>query len=129
MLYRIDLPRDDNGLVKGVLEGLAKQFDNDRVKIDTKVFNPSRIVKLYGTVARKGDSISERPHRRTGVLAIPQTMVIVSREQLEAVGGEIAKEKAKVTAPRSTNLLLAGDRTGLLERAKLPAEDTTRHFG
>ena len=54
LLYRIDLPCDDGGLVKDLLNSLAKRFDNDRVKIDTNVFNPGRITKLYGTIARKG---------------------------------------------------------------------------
>jgi hypothetical protein len=61
LLYHIDLPCDDGGLVKAVLDALAARFDSHAVKIDTKVFNPARIVKLYGTVARKGDSIRERP--------------------------------------------------------------------
>src|SRR5262245_1397905 len=49
LLYRIDLPADDGGLVKGVLEALAGQFDGDGAEIDTTVFNPSRIAKVPGT--------------------------------------------------------------------------------
>jgi hypothetical protein len=67
LLYRIDLPTDDCGLVQRVLQKLACRFDSDAVKIDQKVFNPSRICKLYGTLARKGDHTPERPHRRSGI--------------------------------------------------------------
>ena len=51
LLYRIDLPAKDDGLIQRVLQALARQFDDDQVKIDQKVFNPARICKLYGTKA------------------------------------------------------------------------------
>ena len=47
----------------------AKRFKalGDRVaahfNTDTTIYNPSRIFKLYGTYARKGDNTKERPHR------------------------------------------------------------------
>lgn len=68
LLYRVELPSGDNELVKRCLQALARRFDDDRVKIDQKVFNPSRIWKLYGTVSRKGDSVVGRPHRLARVL-------------------------------------------------------------
>jgi hypothetical protein len=71
LLYRIDLPRDDGGLLKRVLQALAARFNSDRVKIDQAVFNPARICKLYGTQARKGGDIPERPHRLSRVLEVP----------------------------------------------------------
>jgi len=63
LLYRVDLPADDGGLVKSCLEALALRFGGDGVKVDTSNSNPARIWKLYGTVARKGDSTPDRPHR------------------------------------------------------------------
>lgn len=69
LLYRVDMPNDDASTktVKDLLRYLASKFDTDRAKIDTSVFNASRICKLYGTVSRKGDSTDERPHRRAGM--------------------------------------------------------------
>lgn len=66
LLYKIDLPNDDRTTtaVKKVLHVLAALFDDDAVKIDTSVFNASRISKVYGTMVRKGDDTGERPHRR-----------------------------------------------------------------
>ena len=123
LLYRIDLPGDDGGLVKGVLGALAKRFDNARVKIDTNVFNPGRIVKLYGTVARKGDSLRERPHRRTGVLSIPQNQEVVSRELLVKIGGEVpgavkAEAVQKPANVEQPNTLSAGMRADLVQSAR-----------
>jgi hypothetical protein len=71
LLYRIDLPPDDGEVVKRCLHALAARFDDARVSIDTAVFNPARIVKLYGTMARKGDSTPERPHRFSRLVEIP----------------------------------------------------------
>jgi hypothetical protein len=71
LLYRIELPADDGGLVERLLRALADRFDSDRVKIDRKVFNPARICKLPGTWARKGDDTPARPHRRARLLEVP----------------------------------------------------------
>ena len=54
LLYRVELPVDSD-LLKRCLEALALRFDDAAVKIDRTVFNPSRIVKLYGTLTQKGD--------------------------------------------------------------------------
>jgi hypothetical protein len=68
LLYPIDLPNDAaaTALVAGVLEGLAKRFDDTRVKIDPTMSNAARIIKVYGTVASKGDNTppAVEDHRR-----------------------------------------------------------------
>jgi len=46
LLYRIDLPANDAGLIAGVLTALACHFDDDLVKVYRKVANPARIWKL-----------------------------------------------------------------------------------
>lgn len=71
LLYKIDLPTDDGGVIKRCLEALALRFDDARVKVDQSVFNPARIWKLYGTVSRKGDSVPDRPHRLARILEMP----------------------------------------------------------
>jgi hypothetical protein len=71
LLYRIDLPADDGGLVQRVLQALAERFDDEFVKIDRVVYNPGRIVRVYGTRSCKGDDTPERPHRWTQVLEVP----------------------------------------------------------
>lgn len=44
-------------------------FSDDELKIDTTNFNPSRICKLYGTMARKGSNTEENPHRLSYLLS------------------------------------------------------------
>ncbi|MGE3109816.1 MAG: YfjI family protein [Phycisphaerales bacterium] len=86
VLYAIDLAVDEDGLVQRVLEALADRFDDDCVKIDRKVFNPARIWKAYGTVARKGDPTDDRPHRRAQIRQVPVDPVAVPIEMLTALG-------------------------------------------
>jgi hypothetical protein len=71
LLYRIDLPANDGGLVKKFLAALAFRFDDDKATVDQAVSNPSRIWKLYGTVSRKGDSLPDRPHRLARIIETP----------------------------------------------------------
>ncbi|CAA9448295.1 MAG: hypothetical protein AVDCRST_MAG28-1100 [uncultured Rubrobacteraceae bacterium] len=73
LLYRIDLPNDQEStdLVKNVLQALAFRFDDEKVKVDTSVYNAARISKVYGTMARKGDDVPGRPHRRSELLKVP----------------------------------------------------------
>ena len=54
--------------VQRLLKCLAAEFDNEFVKIDTSVFNASRITKVVGTVARKGLESEGRPYRMAVVL-------------------------------------------------------------
>jgi len=74
ILYRLpDLPntRENVGLIRSALLAIQHQFSsngNREVDIDVSVFNPARIWKVYGTTARKGDSIPSRPHRKSFLL-------------------------------------------------------------
>lgn len=72
LLYRVDLPNDSRAtdLIQRVLIGVAARCAPDDVDIDLTVYNPARICKLYGTMARKGDSTPDRPHRRSCILEI-----------------------------------------------------------
>lgn len=94
LLYRIDLPSDDRGLVKSALEALADRFDDDRVKIDRSVHNASRITKVAGTMARKGDDlrgvpgVEDRPHRRAALISAPADLVTVSGQLLETLAAD-----------------------------------------
>jgi hypothetical protein len=100
LLYRIDLPADDDGLARRILDALAVMFSDDAVSVDRSVFNPARIVKVIGTVARKGDDlrdipgIEDRPHRRSHLLDVPTTMATVAEAQLEAVAAPVGPTDA-----------------------------------
>jgi hypothetical protein len=72
LLYRIDLPNNQEALavVTGALTELDRRYSDDVVKVDITSANAARIWKAYGTVARKGDSIPGRPHRRSRIVEV-----------------------------------------------------------
>lgn len=72
--FPIDLlnTTDSTALVKSILEAADSQFTDEAVSIDTSVHNAARICRLYGTTARKGDSIPSRPHRQSELLLVPE---------------------------------------------------------
>lgn len=68
---RMDPGQDYNVLqIKATLAGLHKKFSNKAVGVDVVNYNPSRICKVYGTTARKGDHTPARPHRKSFIEAI-----------------------------------------------------------
>ena len=85
LLYRIDLAVEEKDLVKRVLEGLARLYDTSGVHVDQTVFNPARICKLYGTLVCKGANTTERPHRMSRLIEVPEHIEIVGRELLEEI--------------------------------------------
>jgi hypothetical protein len=63
------------------------------VEVDKTTFNAARICKLYGTVARKGSHLPERPHRLTRLLAGPENIEVVTLEMLHETVAAYAKPK------------------------------------
>ena len=55
LYFRVDLPPELAELLSDELARLDIEFSDDRVAVDRTVYNPSRITKVAGTVARKGD--------------------------------------------------------------------------
>jgi hypothetical protein len=95
--YRIDLPNDEasTALLKAVLQAAHEMFSDERVTIDAALFNPARIIKLYGSMARKGDSTTDRPHRSACVLSAAPVFEVVPRELLESFATEHKPEAVK----------------------------------
>jgi len=94
LLFLIDLPTDDRGLVKNTLEALAAKFNSPLAKIDVANHNPSRIWKLPGTWGRKGVNTPERPHRLAQLLDLPEKLVPVPRGKMEELVAEIGRTGA-----------------------------------
>lgn len=49
--------------IKRLTKTLGERFDTEHVAIDPVVYNPSRITKILGTIAQKGEATEDRPHR------------------------------------------------------------------
>lgn len=108
LIYRVDLPAEDGGLVANILKWLAGKYNNPHVEVDTKVSPPSQLVRLPGTMNCKPQSTPERPHRRSRVLQVPKEgLRVVSRDSLEKL----------ICEPRDNSSNAAAD-PGLIARAQ-----------
>lgn len=94
LLYRVGLVNNDDNvrLIKRCLKALSAMFSTDMVKVDTANFNPSRICKLYGTMAQKGSSTQERPHRMARIDGDIKELKQTKKIYLEKLADEIEEE-------------------------------------
>lgn len=108
LLYRIDLPNDEESatLIKRCLQALGAMFDRmpgegrPGYEVDQTTFNPARIWKLYGTVARKGDNTPARPHRRARILEVPDAIEVVRADALAILAAQAPEEEQTRPAVR-----------------------------
>jgi hypothetical protein len=110
LLYRVDLPNkpESTDLIKRCLEALAFRFTDKRVEIDTSTYNASRIIKLYGTVAAKGDSLPDRPHRLAKLIEIPNRLEVTSLEMLKRLSAMVPEPPKEKTRTSATQLDVDG---------------------
>ncbi len=91
LIYKIKAELNSKDAIADFLKVLDMWFSTDAVQIDTAVFNPSRITKLYGTIARKGADSPERPHRQSRILHVPEQIKLTSMSLVKAVAAEYTK--------------------------------------
>lgn len=89
LCYRIDLPVKDSDLVKRALRALAFHFGDDQIVIDESLADAAQLIRLYGTINRKGDDTPEQPHRPSRILEAPERLSVVSQAQLEALAATL----------------------------------------
>jgi len=81
LMYRVDLPAVDDGLIQACLKAIQPAGDA-AVQIDQTVHNPARIWRLPGTMNCKGDEHEDRVYRQAHVISIPEKLEIVPEEKL-----------------------------------------------
>ena len=119
-LPAVPLDADGDALIKRCLEAISAKFSNACVKVDTVMDNRSRIAKLYGTVARKGDATPQRPHRLAKILEEPERAAPVPFELLEQLAAEAAMPEASPhREPPAAHAAGAFDIDGWLVRSGL----------
>lgn len=99
LLYRINLKNTDENerLVEKCLKALSMLFDTESVKVDTSNFNPSRVAKLYGSLAQKGSNTEERPYRFSKIIGNVSDVKITDRSYLEKLAAELPQEEPRPT--------------------------------
>jgi hypothetical protein len=120
VLIRVDLPNDDEAtrLVRQALEVVGRRLDTETIKVDPTVYNASRIVKLYGTLAAKGDSLPDRPHRLARLLDVPARLMPVDVAVLRAIAAQRPPDPPRPDRP-------SGGRGDFDVRVFLAAHDVT----
>lgn len=81
LLWKCDIPVESD-VHKRMLIEIASKFNSQAVDVDLTIANPSRIWKIYGTLARKGTSSEERKYRYSKILHIPETISVVTEKDL-----------------------------------------------
>ena len=94
LMYAIDLPVEDSGLIRRFLESLSA-VSTDSVHVDLTVCNPARIWRVPGTMNRKGDHAEGfRPHRMARIIEAPREIVMVTEDQLRSSAGDTDEHAA-----------------------------------
>jgi len=103
LLYRIDLPNDDGAteLVRGILSRLHQLFP----MVDAGNFDAPRLCKLYGSWARKGEHLEERPWRRAAIVE-EGSGAVVTEQQLRALTP--AAGAVQVSTKKADDVKLSG---------------------
>lgn len=108
LVYAVRLQRSTDQaakLLSRALKTLAALFDDERVKVDTTVYNPARISRIAGCPNRKGRDDDERPHRVARILDTKYNggkLGETPASLLEALGGEEKEVTGDAPATRST---------------------------
>ncbi len=94
LLVRVDLANDRESadLVNRCLMAADLYFSDDAVTVDCGVGNASRIWKVYGTLAAKGDNTADRPHRLAALTVFPKRQKVAPHELLERLAAMLPEE-------------------------------------
>lgn len=100
-VYRVDMPNTDEvrDMLSQFLQSIALMFTDEKVDIDESVFNAARICKLYGTTAKKGANLTERPWRMSEIVYVPTEIKVTDISLFQAVANLLPKEEPKPTLP------------------------------
>jgi len=95
LTFKVDLPNDEKTteIIKRFYEYLASVFSDDKVDIDTKVFNLARLCKLYGTTAKKGANLQDRPWRMSEIIYVPKELNLTPIEKFKELADLLPKKE------------------------------------
>ncbi len=98
LLYRIDLPNDDatRQLVEGVLKAIMPLMEREEedpaaankdivIDVDESMFDLNQLIRVLGTLNKKGHPTQRQPHRRSRLSGVPEAITTLTPEQLQRV--------------------------------------------
>lgn len=95
LLNPFECTKENVDKFKKVGDSVAEEWGTDKT-----IYNPARILKLYGTMTRKGDHTEERPHRRSEVW-IPDSLERYDFDRIESIFKPFFSEPAEQPLPKA----------------------------
>lgn len=97
ILIPVNIPcnEETDKIVKDFYTYMGSVFSDDNVEFDEKVYNRSRITKLYSTYAKKGANLPTNPWRQSKIVYIPKELVPTPIEKIKAIADLLPKEEPK----------------------------------
>lgn len=89
--------QENTKLVERFIKAIAMLFQTDAVEIDMKVYNASRICKLYGTYAKKGRNTKEHPWRLSEIVRVPDEVKPNNKSYIEKIANLYPEEKPQAS--------------------------------
>lgn len=103
ILIPVNIPCSDESdrIIKDFYTYMGSVFSDDKVEFDTKVYNRSRITKLYSVVAKKGANLPSNPWRQSKIVYIPKDIKPTPLERIKELADLAPKEEPKVLPNRN----------------------------
>ena len=104
VLIPVNIPcnEETDKIVKDFYTYMGSVFSDDKVEFDEKVYNRSRITKLYSTYAKKGANLPSNPWRQSKIVYIPKELKPTPIEKIKELADLAPKEEPK-QAPNRPN--------------------------
>lgn len=101
LLIPVDIPCNDetDKIIKDFYAYMGNKFTDDKVEYDVKVYNRSRITKLYSVVSKKGANVPSNPWRQSKIVYIPKEVTPTSLDKIKKLADLAPKEEPKPQIP------------------------------
>lgn len=104
LLIPVNIPcnEETDKIVKDFYAYMGNKFTDDKVEYDVKVYNRSRITKLYSVVSKKGANLPSNPWRQSKIVYIPKELKPTPIDKIKELADLAPKEEPK-QAPNRPN--------------------------
>lgn len=104
LLIPVNIPcnEETDKIVKDFYAYMGNKFTDDKVEYDVKVYNRSRITKLYSVISKKGANLPSNPWRQSKIVYIPSDLKATPLEKIKELADLAPKEAPKQAPNRPT---------------------------
>lgn len=97
LMYAVDEPNDEatRAEFEFATKMLAAIWSDQKIAVDTTMWNASRVWKIYGTIAAKGSNAPDRPHRVAMLRSIPESLKLVPRGLIENLANALKNSRSE----------------------------------